>query len=472
MQDGVGQTGRLASMPAADASASGPVAAETTCRTARWPLLVALLASGLLAAAGLSGCGGSTADAVTTVSAARSAELVRADGTRFPAQAGDRVPRGALVQTGAGGGATLMTSGRETYVGASSSLRVVDGARQALTEGLAMVDARRAPSLSLETAAATVQVKRGAVLRVERGALLRVAAFSGSVSVTPTGRRAATAVDALYQVQVATGALPGAATPLALTSDRWERDLASDLVSEDTDLTALAAGLDGPGGAGPAVLSVVPTTLRSDAPVAAGAPRSEEALAFAIAEAARAGSVLERYVRVRALRDNGGSWGVVARLVGARVDGVNGVLEKVLEPNGPPGVAVGAPPGTDFGGLLIGGTPPNGPTSIDLGSVGSGTGGGTTGTTPRGSPGPGTPPVGGDPATLPSVGPGSVQQVVDAVVVLLPQPSGSPAPAPAPAPVPVPLPSPVLLPLPSPPPLPLPLPSPLVSIGGLGRTVG
>ena len=395
----------------------------------RLPLVAVTAVGGVLAALTLAAWSPDVAAASTVVSLATAAQIQLPSGVLQVAHAGDAVPRGARLRTGTDGQATLVTLGRVTYVGAASVLKVIDGARQELTDGSAMVDTRRAPGLALRTDAAGVTITKGSVVRIERGAMLRVADFTGSSSIVPTGRRASTTIAALWQVQIASGALPGPVTALALTGDRWERALMGDLTSEDADLTNLAAGLDGPGPAGATVWSAVwaalPAGLRSGETLPLGAPRSEHTLAYVMAVAARSGSLSDRFARVRALRTSGGSWAVVARLVDAPVVAIEGVLGGLLDPTSAAGISLASHP---EGGALLGFAAPVGGSSTSGPASGGGQPGGTPtadggSATPSAAPLPGLPPV---PIPMPTATPSTpAQQVVDTVVALLPTPTPS-----------------------------------------------
>ena len=387
----------------------------------------AVLAAGsLLGAIGLSACGSSPASAATYLRDARAATLQLSDGSQRPAVGGMKVPSGATVRTALGGSASLDTAGRTVLLGQLTALTVVDGEREQLRAGLAMVDARRAPALSLDAGAAVVHAPRGSLTRVERGALLRVGSFRKTVSVRAAARKASAAVPALHQVQVPDGALPGDVTPLALTGDSWERRYALDLVTADRDLTALAAGLDS-SGTGSRLVSALPVAYTTAYPPAAPEPRSEVALAYVVAKAAHVrGDGPHRFATVRTLREQGGSWGVVAALVGADVAAVSGALDTVLTPpgGGAPVLASG-PDGSVAPGGLLG--DPTGP--------GSQPGGG-------GSPLPGGSP---QPTAKPTPKPSpadAVQTVVDTVANLLPTPTPSATPllrlvVPSPSPTPL-----------------------------------
>jgi hypothetical protein len=384
-----------------------------------------LTAAALLGAVGLSACGSSTAGAATYLRAARAAVLQLPDGSQRPAAVGMQVPKGATVRTALGGSAALDTAGRTLLIGQLSALTVVDGEREQLRAGLAMIDARRAPGLTLDAGAAVVRAPRGSLTRVERGALLRVGSFRKTVSVRAAARRAATPVPALHQVQVPDGALPGDVTPLALTGDSWERRYALDLVTADRDLTALAAGLDA-SGTGARVVTALPAAYTTAYPPALPEPRSEVALAYVVARAAHTrGSGPERFAAVRGLREEGGSWGVVAALVGADVAAVSAALDALLTaPGGGPLLAAG-PDGAVSPGDLLGGGGPSEPPSGSGPAPRSSSPSATATPTPKPSPSPSDP----------------VQTVVDTVSKLLPTPAPTPllglpvSPSPSPTPL-------------------------------------
>ena len=286
---------------------------------------------------------GDPASADTYVTSVRNAVIRLADGSESTAQVGARLPKGAQLRTGQEGGAELTTAGRVVYVGALSTVDVLDGVHQSLTRGQVMVDSRNGPRLQLTTRAGIVAAKAGALSRIETATYLRLAVFEGSAAITATGRRATTPVGALHQVQVPYGYVAGGVTPLALKDDRWETRLASHLVEADQDLTRLADSLGGSDGA--AVLTAAPAALRAPV-VAAGPVRGELALTVALAQAATsAGSVTDRLATVRSDRTAGGSWGVVAALVGARVTAVSALLDGVLTLGGaPPATVAGQQP--------------------------------------------------------------------------------------------------------------------------------
>ena len=271
------------------------------------------------------------AAAATVLHDVRAAQVVAA-GRAVPARDGMVVPRGASVQTGPAGAARLVTQGRSVYVGAGTSLSVLDGVRERLDRGQLMIDSRRGPRLLVGTDAGDVRTPAGALTRVERAAVLRVGVFDGAAEVTPVGRsRAGVRVEVHYQVQVPYGGLPQPTTALALRDDAWEQQLAADLVEADRYLNALGDTLDGSDGA--AVLTASPAVYRTGPPPT-GPVRGEQALAVALAQTARRGgpSVQARLAAVSAARGSNGSWGVVAAIVDAPATGVGALLDRLRRP--------------------------------------------------------------------------------------------------------------------------------------------
>lgn len=276
-----------------------------------------------------------TAGVDTVLQRGPDAILVMSDGRRRSAVQGETVPDGATVEAGSSG-AVLSTAEREVHLYPAASVTVLDGVRQVLTAGSVLVDASDAPGLDLDTPAASVATRGGALVRVDGGPLTRVGVLrtqgrSGTgADVRATGRRAATEVSEYYQVQVASGALPGATTPLLLTGDDYELALARDLVLSDRTLNQIRRTLVSTALEGRAVLSA----LRTSVPDAdASMPDTERALAFLLASSTSGGSPPERFARVRELRSAGGSWGVVAAIVGSTVDAVGAQLARLLAPS-------------------------------------------------------------------------------------------------------------------------------------------
>jgi hypothetical protein len=348
-------------------------------------------------------------------------------------------------------GAVLRTRGRETWLSGDAAVAVLDGARQELRSGLVMVDARRGPGLDVSTPAAVVTTPAGALSRVEESALLRVGTYAGdAVRVRAAGRRATARVSRDYQVQLADGSLPGPVTPLALTAgDAYERALAPDLVAADEALTVVAGRLDAGGRTGTVVAAAFRTDVTAAPVLAADAPASESALPYLLARAAGGGGLDGRFLRAQSLRAAGGSWGVVADLLTARVNAVAALLDQLLAPAGgavaaPPvdvATALGLPSGA---AAAAGGAAPvsAGSAAVPAGSSAPAPGAGSTPPSRGGSgsaPGPAPAP---SPAPAPLPLPAPLDAVVATVVGLLPVGSGvlpappggaSPSPTPSPA---------------------------------------
>ncbi len=293
-------------------------------------VLAALLVASLVAGVLLVLRGADPARAATFLAAPRAVTLTLVDGSSTTPTTRTRVPAGATVATAPGGSVSLESANRVVLLGSDTAVTVLDGVRERLVRGLVMVDARRTGDLALDAGAATVRTPRGSLVRVERAVLLRVASFRGTPTVQAMGRKAQADVTALHQVQVPYGGLPGRVTALALTRDGWERRFALALVTVDIDLNQLAAALDGDASARAAV--AVPASYLAALPVPDGASAGEQVLTYVVAQASSAPG-LGGYARVRALRDQGGSWGVVAALVGADADAVSAALDRRIGPS-------------------------------------------------------------------------------------------------------------------------------------------
>lgn len=274
--------------------------------------LGALSAAVLVSAVGVAAFRDVTAGVDTVLQRGPDATMVLSDGTRRRAVEGETVPGGATVEAGAAG-AVLATAEREVHLYPAAGVTVLDGVRQVLVAGSVIVDGSDAPGVDLDTPAAVVATRNGAVVRVDGGPLTRVGVLrtqgdaGTGADVRATGRRAATELAEYYQVQVTMGALPGATTPLLLAGDDYELALARDLVLSDRTLNQIRRSLVGSAVEGRAVLAALRTTV----PEAAGStvPDTERALAFLVASSTSDGTQAERFARVSGLRSAGGSWG-------------------------------------------------------------------------------------------------------------------------------------------------------------------
>src|SRR5687768_428346 len=109
--------------------------------------LAGLLAVVLLSAVGVAAFRTtSVAGADTVLVEGADATVTLADGTTRDGRLGERVPRGATVRAGTTA-VVLETRERRVHLGQATAVTVVDGARQELREGYAMVDASRGPGV-------------------------------------------------------------------------------------------------------------------------------------------------------------------------------------------------------------------------------------------------------------------------------------------------------------------------------------
>lgn len=431
-------------------------------------VVLAVLLAVLLAGAGLAVVRRSAdAAAATRLAVARDTVVVSRDGRSRPAVAGEQVADGVVVRTGAGGAADLVTAGRVVRLGGGSAYRVDDGVRGVLQRGAAYLDLRRGPPLRLTLDRLAVRVPAGALARVERGIADRVVAYTGTVRAEVSAGRGVD-VRPLHQELVSASVLPASTGPLRLVPDGWDRAAVPDVVRLDQRIRELAVGLDAMPVAVEAV-AALPADVLAGLPAEAGEPASGPLLAVALARAARA-TRPGLAVEVRQLRAAGGSWGVVARLVGADGDRIGAALSALLTPAvaslaaGPPLTVVppvNAAPVSQPGGPA--GVATTSPGSMPSGSLPSGS-------LPSGSlpSGPALPLAPAPPAalTLPVMPNPKAPLPTVTSVLPLPKPSSVPGPVPVPVlPVPV-LPAPALpipaLPMPAlPMPSSLPLPAPL-----------
>lgn len=252
-----------------------------------------------------------------------------------PAVTGERLVRGAVVITGSAGAAALDVDGRRVLLASTSSVEVPDGEQAVLRTGAVLVDHREGPAATLRVANLTLRTTGAGWVRVDRGYAVRVAVYSGAVRLrTATGRTLE--VSRLRQVGTTGSSLPDVAAPLALVGDAWERMAAPGVVQADEQLRAYATALDttllGTAGAATARLAGFLTGTER----CGGGPASEVVLPAGISAASGDGAD-----QACALRQDGGSWGVVAGLLGASSSKVVGAVDAALAL--PPGTAT-APP--------------------------------------------------------------------------------------------------------------------------------
>jgi hypothetical protein len=389
---------------------------------------VTFAAGAALVGAGLSACGRSVSAEPTVIEQADHA-VVHTGGTALVAHPGLRLHRGDVVTVQRGGSVALRTAGRRVYVLGGqdgAALAVVDGARQQLRQGTAVVDARRGPGVMLAASGFTVRVADGAAVRVERGFTVRVATFSGHATGVRSAAGRSLVVPQWYQVVSGSDALPAEPTPLRLLDDPVEQVVARGLVTEDEELNAEARGLDGSGPhAATAVLAAFRPGIVQPVP---GAAPSESVLPLAIAKATGR-ALAPTYRQVLSLRSQGGSWAVVARIAGADADRAVRALAALQSSGSTPSgqgllalrrlaaevAASAGPAGSTSGSAATGGGRATGTSGGSSSNGGSSPGGAGSGASPSPSPSGG---IAGD--------------VVSTVNSVLPTPVPSPSPVSSP----------------------------------------
>jgi hypothetical protein len=400
---------------------------------------LALLAIGsLVATPFLTGCSTSGAAASTSLRGVLAATVLHSDGSTGPALDGLTLRPGDVVRTGADGRAELVTRNRVVYVGSQAAVQVVDGAHQVLRLGGVVANAQHgAPALDIEVGGLDVHAPTGSAVRAERSFTSRIAALAGPTEVTTSAGRRLT-VDALHQAMVGGDALPDSTTPLRLTDDDGEAHAVPDLVRDDETLNGLARGIDS---TGPSTTRVVQASWSGPLTAPQGVDRSERLLPAVIAATGSATGADARYQRAVDYRKAGGSWGVIARLLGVPAQNVVATLAG-FEKTQPPGrigsvAAVLASAGvTDSGGGSHRGS---------NGGHNDGNGSGNNGGDGSGGPSPSPSPSPSSSGTVDQLT-GTVDDTVGQVLSILPTPTPTPTPTKTAIQLPVPVPS-VSLPL-------------------------
>jgi hypothetical protein len=273
-------------------------------------LLVAAVDTGVVLTHG----DGPVTSATTTLTQVHDATLVAPDGRSTRARVGERVPSGDVVRTGRAGSAELVTRGRTVYLEANAAIAVINGARQQLRTGRAVVDALHGPALRLAIATDNVEIPAGSATEAQRSVSVQIGSLAGPAQASSTTGRQLR-IPNLGEATVDGDALPATTTPMHLTDAAAEAAVVPALVSDDVNLNELARGIDASGGAAAAVVETAWTGTTSAMPKST--PTSERVLPMVIADAASAagGTREGRYDRVVSWRRAGGSWGVLAALL-------------------------------------------------------------------------------------------------------------------------------------------------------------
>ncbi len=272
--------------------------------------------------------------AQTTLGAVKNAKIVDPSGATHLAVAGDRVSNGEVVTTGRHGSAELITRQRRTLLGGMAALEVVNGGRQQLRTGTAVIDSLTGPGLDLDLGLGLVAIPRGSATEASRGPSTRVGALSGPASITSASGRQL-ALPALAQAVLSGDALPAATTPLHLTDSVDEDSVAPSLVRDDIALNALARGIDTTGRSTAHVIEA--SWTGTAAPVPSDVNRSEKVLPVLIADSTHGGTAQQRYNAAVGWRAEGGSWGVVLHLLAGRASSVELTLAALQKRGQAPG---------------------------------------------------------------------------------------------------------------------------------------
>lgn len=389
----------------------------------RSPGRAAVLALCLVGAATpLAACGHGPADATTVLRGASGVTVVTAAGVPHAGVDGERLTVGETVRTTTADSA-LVTGRRVTTLGPATTVGILDRSHYALDAGTVVVDHRHGPDARVDAGPVSVSGIGATAIRIERGFAVRVAVYDGGDATVSASERAAT-VPALHEVDVPGASLPAVPAPLALRDDALDRLAAPALVSADLVLDHRASALDRPGGA------VVPAALVRTLPAAPAATEiSERVLPVAIARADRGTPLADAYARAAQLRAEGGSWAVVAALMGTTADAVQQQLDALLAG---PAEVLGLPAAVtaNAGAAAV---------AVLLSVAAPATAAPSTAPAP---PVTSSPPHGGGsapaPAPVPSPTPTPlVQTLIDTVTGLLPH-GGTSTPAPTPTPTPAP----------------------------------
>ncbi|HVS67037.1 MAG TPA: hypothetical protein VHE56_00685 [Mycobacteriales bacterium] len=274
------------------------------------------------------------ANADTVLGVVKDARISSPSGATRVAVSGERLVNGDVVTTGAHGSAQLITRHRTTYLGGLGALAVLNGGRQKLRHGTAVVDALHGPQLDLVLSGSVVTVFHGSATEAARGPSTRVGALAGPATITSVSGRRLT-LTALSQAVLSGDAVPGGTTPLHLTDSPHEFSVVPALVKDDIALKTLARGIDTTGRSTAHVVEASWSGMTQ--PVPDRVNRSERVLPVLIADSTHGGSAQQRYNSAVAWRAQGGSWGVVLHLLSGRASAVESTLAALQRSNSSPG---------------------------------------------------------------------------------------------------------------------------------------
>lgn len=359
-------------------------------------------------------------------------QVTAPDGAVSLAALGEHLQRGDRLAVGSSV-AEVTDGARVTFLAPHARVVVNSPDRYSLLEGALAVRRGTGPPLTVTTGGIAVTNFTAGAVRVQRDYVVRVSGYNGSAQVQVTGRTAS--VTPLTEMLVAGYALPGAAVPLALADDALDVAADPSLVALDEALRTAARGIDDAVATGARTEAALLYSSRASfLDVLPGAPLSEALLPLAIARAS-GGPVVATYRVAHALREEGASWGVVAKRLGAQLGAVEAVLARLEDlPTtvaiaagggqglGPAAGGAGGTTARSGGSASSGGASPGG-SSPGADAPGSRSGGSGRGSGASSSAGPTPSPSPSSPS------PGLLAQLLNVVDGVL---SGSPSPAPTP----------------------------------------
>jgi hypothetical protein len=265
------------------------------------------------------------ANAATELTHVKYTTLITPGGAVSPAHDGQRVPDGDVVRTAHTGSAQLVTRGRIVSVGPAAAVAVIDGARQQLRSGNAVVNAEHGPGLALRIADDVLTVPDGSATEATRGVTVLVGSLAGPSRLTSSAARHLT-IPALAQALVSGDALPASTTALHLQDHGPQAAAVAQavptLVSDDVRMNTLAHGINSSGTSTADVIQASWSGPTATWP--RSTPRSDDVLPMVIADATSAagGTPRDRYDHIVDWRRQGGSWGVIVELLSSHASSV------------------------------------------------------------------------------------------------------------------------------------------------------
>jgi hypothetical protein len=241
---------------------------------------------------------------------------------------------GDLIRTAADGTARLRLTGKRTaWVDASSSVLI--GGGRALTS--------RSGSLLVRTEGGALNVSVGDVQAASNSGVFRVDQGFGSVKTSSYGGewhlsapgQAALRLPYLFEASITAGRLPRASHPYRLQTrgDLWEGEFLSDVLQLDEDLDGLAAALSTQLGSSRPGLgyfsSVAGRNVGFMRPYMKR-PTADLLIGFTVAQTSHQETIATRMKRAFSLADDGGSWGVIAKILRARETVLVSQLDRLI----------------------------------------------------------------------------------------------------------------------------------------------